>query len=153
LPQELRRRLSIWGPSRPALEKGFRCRPDTHWPVLEARLRCLLAQGVRPCWPTQTNSIGMRFAWCPPGTFHMGSPEDEVDRDDNEGPRHAVTISRPFFLGVYPVTQAQYREVTSFNPFHFSPNGDGRDKVGIQETQSFPVENVSWDEAVAFCRK
>jgi formylglycine-generating enzyme required for sulfatase activity len=65
----------------------------------EERLRDLLASGVRPCGPTLTNSVGMRFRLIPPGAFLMGSPEDEVSRSPNEGPVHRVEIPGPFTGG------------------------------------------------------
>src|SRR5437763_8606916 len=61
----------------------------------ELRLRNLLAEGVAPIAPLITNSIGMEFVLVPPGHFHMGSPEDEPGRHDDEQ-RHAVTLTRGF---------------------------------------------------------
>ena len=55
-----------------------------------------------------TNSVGMDFALVPAGVFHMGSPAAEVGRRVNEEPQHEVAITRPFYLGVYLVTQRQY---------------------------------------------
>jgi uncharacterized protein (TIGR02996 family) len=124
-----------------------------HRAAQEERLRFLLAQGVRPCWPTMTNSIGMKFALIPAGTFLMGSPEGEEERGEDEGPQHEVTISRPFWLGIYPVTQEQYEQVVGTNPSHFSSRGRGLAVVKQEDTRHFPVENVSWDDAVAFCRQ
>ena len=68
----------------------------------------------------------------------MGSPETEARRFANEGPRHLVRIAREFYLGKYPVTQAQWRAVMGDNPSHFK--GD-----------DLPVENVSWEECRKFC--
>jgi uncharacterized protein (TIGR02996 family) len=121
-------------------------------PAREERLRCLLAQGVRPCWPTLTSSVGMRLALVPAGTFLMGSPGDEEGRWDWEGPRHEVTISRSFYLGVYTVTQGQYERVTGTNPSLFPARCGWLDRKG-QDTRELPVESVSWDLAVAFCRR
>src|SRR5205085_2514400 len=75
----------------------------------DARVRELLASGMQPVVPTIENSIGMRFALIPAGTFWMGSPDDEGE--PNEHPRHHVEITRPFFLGAFAVTQEQYRLV------------------------------------------
>src|SRR3954447_9260794 len=52
----------------------------------------------------ETNSVGMQLALIPPGKFQMGSPRDEEGREANEL-RHEVEITRPFYLGVYEVTQ------------------------------------------------
>jgi formylglycine-generating enzyme required for sulfatase activity len=68
----------------------------------------------------------------PGGTFQMGSEED-----DDEKPIHTVTVE-PFFMGKYPVTQAQYEAIVGTNPANFK---------GAKR----PVEQVSWDDAIAFC--
>jgi uncharacterized protein (TIGR02996 family) len=116
----------------------------------EERVRALLAQGVRPCWPTLTNSLGIKLALIPPGTFLMGSPPGEEERIDNEGPQHEVTIGRPFYLGVCAVTQEQYERVMGTNPSWFSP---GYRWAEEPDPGALPVENLSWDDAMAFCRK
>ncbi|MDR3229412.1 MAG: formylglycine-generating enzyme family protein [Puniceicoccales bacterium] len=74
-----------------------------------------------------------------PGNFLMGSPASERGRNDDE-PQHPVLISRTFWLGKYPVTQHQWEAVMGTNPSTFK--GPNR-----------PVENVTWDEAAAFCKK
>ena len=91
------------------------------------------------------NSIGMEFVLVAPGTFYMGSPTDERGRHTSEGPHHAVTITRPFYLGIYPVTQAQYERIVGRNPAHFNKTrGGGPDH---------PVDQVSWEDAVTFCER
>ena len=88
------------------------------------------------------NSIRMRFVPIPAGTFRMGHaerPAGTVDGDGSETP-HQVTLTKQFELGIYEVTQRQYEKVTGMNPSRFK---------GKQN----PVENVSWNEAVEFCRK
>ena len=87
------------------------------------------------------DGLTMLFARIPAGTFLMGSPETEKGRSTDEGPQHEVTISRPFFMGVLPVTQTQYQAVMGDNPSVTAKGGD------------FPVENVRWEQAVEFCRK
>ena len=87
-----------------------------------------------------TNSIGMKLIYIPMGTFTMGSPSNENQRYNDEGPRHKITVSKGFYMGIYEVTQAQYQAVTGSNPSYFK--GD-----------SLPVERVSWDGAVEFCKK
>jgi formylglycine-generating enzyme required for sulfatase activity len=88
--------------------------------------------------PTFTNSLGMEFVLIPAGEFLMGSPEADEDAYDDEKPQHRVTIGRPFYLGKYEVTQAQWRAVMGGNPSEFK----GR--------PAHPVENVSWDDAQEF---
>jgi formylglycine-generating enzyme required for sulfatase activity len=83
----------------------------------------------------------------------MGSPDGEAEREEDEGPQHEVAISRAFYLGVYPVTQGQWQRVMGNNPSHFCSGGGGKDQVRGLDTSNFPVEQVSWEEAVAFCRK
>jgi len=105
---------------------------------LEDRLRSLLASGVEPVGPFWTNSIGMRFAWIPAGTFLMGSPENEEERGYET--QHKVTLSKGFYLTIYPVTQASWQEIMSNKPSHFK--GD-----------DLPVEQVSWEDCQEFLRK
>jgi formylglycine-generating enzyme required for sulfatase activity len=85
------------------------------------------------------NSIGMRFVLIPAGTFTMGSPNHEEARKRDEG-QHQVTLTKGFYLSIVPVTQTQWQAVMNSNP----SNVKGADR---------PVEQVSWDDAVAFCRK
>jgi uncharacterized protein (TIGR02996 family) len=99
-----------------------------------------------------TNSIGTPLVLIPPGKFLMGSPETEAQRSENEGPQHEVEITRPFYLGAYPVTQEEYEKVMGKNPSWFSARGGGKGKVKGLDTRRFPVENVSWEDAVEFCR-
>jgi formylglycine-generating enzyme required for sulfatase activity len=93
-----------------------------------------------------TNSIGLKLVLVPKGTFMMGSPESDLNRQKNET-QHEVTISKGYYLGVYEVTQAQYEKVMGKNPSRFQGA-----KVG-NENADLPVENVSWDDAVEFCKK
>lgn len=93
------------------------------------------------------------FVFIPPGTFRMGSPPDEPERWDREGPQTAVTISKGFWMSMYEVTQGQYLQVMGNNPSWF--NGDrtsqGGPDYGMDLTR--PVENVSWHDAVAYCAR
>jgi formylglycine-generating enzyme required for sulfatase activity len=92
-----------------------------------------------------TNSIGLQLALIPAGTFLMGSPDSETERSEDEGPQHQVMLTKPFYLGIFPVTQQQYAAVMGVNPASFhEANGGGPDH---------PVENVSWDDAVEFCMR
>jgi uncharacterized protein (TIGR02996 family) len=122
-------------------------------PTREDRLRALLASGVQPCVPALTNSVGMKLALIPPGRFLMGSDAGEKDRQDGESPRHEVEITSAFYLGVYQVTQEQYEKVMGINPSQFTSSGSRSDRVADLDTRSFPVDSVSWEQAVAFCQK
>jgi len=98
------------------------------------------------------NSIGMPFVLVPSGEFEMGAPADE----ESYGvvfPQHHVRISKPFYLGVYEVTQAEYHRVTGTNPASCSKSGAFADRVAGQDTGRFPVEMVSWEDAVTYCRQ
>jgi len=97
------------------------------------------------------NSIGMTLKRIPAGEFFMGAPDDDIEAGKDEKPSHRVRISKPFYLGICEVTQAQYEAVMGNNPSHFSANGEGKDKIAGQSTDRYPVENVSWLDAVRFC--
>jgi formylglycine-generating enzyme required for sulfatase activity len=144
-----------------------------------------------------TNSIGMKFVLIPPGEFDMGSSPEEVDwaLDEckkaklpdwcfdgvrTESPRHRVKITKPFYLGMYPVTQGEYLKVIGKNPsdftaqqidgsaftppiHHWDPEEDREDwlrkraehakMLAGHDTTRNPVDTVSWDECIEFCRK
>ncbi len=84
--------------------------------------------------------VTMKLVLIRPGKFMMGSPDSEQGRGPKEGPQHEVTISKPFYMGVTEVTQAQYEVVMGTNPSRF-------------QGPMNPVEKVSREDAVAFCRK
>jgi len=75
----------------------------------------------------------------PPGTFQMGSPAAETNRDGDEGPLHTVTIGSEFYISKYEITQAQWTAVMGSNPA--ADNGVGDD---------FPVYSVNWNHCQAF---
>jgi formylglycine-generating enzyme required for sulfatase activity len=83
--------------------------------------------------------IKLEMIAIPGGTFWMGSPANEAERYNSESPQHQVTVPS-FFMGKYPLTQAQYQAIMGKNPAYFKGNNR-------------PVENVSWDDAVLFCQK
>jgi formylglycine-generating enzyme required for sulfatase activity len=103
-----------------------------------------------------TNTIGMKLKLIPRGEFLMGSDASDPDARSYEkvnGQKHRVEITRPFYLGVYEVTQGEYKAVMGTNPSWFSATGEGSSKVAGMDTDRFPVEQVLWLDAIAFCNK
>jgi formylglycine-generating enzyme required for sulfatase activity len=99
------------------------------------------------------NSITLELVLVPPGKFVMGSPDHEADRAADEKP-HAAELTRPYYLGALPVLQEQYTQVMKVpNPSWFCSAGAGRDQVKGLDTRRFPVEQVTWDEAMEFCTR
>jgi formylglycine-generating enzyme required for sulfatase activity len=80
------------------------------------------------------------------GKFLMGSPPDELERYDDESPQHSVTVPT-FFMGRYPITQAQWRVVASLPQVNRELNPDPSYFKG----DNHPLETVSWYDAVEFC--
>jgi len=81
---------------------------------------------------------GLNYVWIPPDNFQMGCSDGDKECDTDEQPAHQVRISKGFWLGQTPVTQAAYQQVMHSNPSHFH---------GAQ----LPVETVSWNEAKGYC--
>ncbi|MFO0880345.1 MAG: SUMF1/EgtB/PvdO family nonheme iron enzyme [Gemmataceae bacterium] len=129
------------------LEKRWRPRARP-----EKRVQELLAAGVRPCIPSFVNSVGMELALVPPGQFWMGSTRQQTWADVDEFPRHRVEITQPFYLGVHAVTQQQFEQVTGMNPSFFRTEGEGRHLIKHINPDPLPVENVSYEDAIKFCR-
>jgi formylglycine-generating enzyme required for sulfatase activity len=110
----------------------------------------------------------MKLVLIPQGKFTMGSPATESGRNKDEDQRE-VQIAKAYYLGAHEVTQEQFEKVMGYNPSYFSARatarkgtsyetwsqpGGGKDKVKcLGSTGNFPVENVSWAEAVEFCKK
>ncbi|MHC4075963.1 MAG: formylglycine-generating enzyme family protein, partial [Planctomycetota bacterium] len=92
----------------------------------------------------------MKLVYIPAGEFMMGSRDSaskvarkhrgKKDEYTNELPQHKVQISKGFYMGIYEVTQGQYRAIMGRNPSGFKGN-------------DLPVEIVSWHDAVKFCEK
>jgi formylglycine-generating enzyme required for sulfatase activity len=108
---------------------------------------CLIAQGLvrsEDAGKEITNSLDMKLALIPAGKFVMGSPVTEAEREAGED-QHEVAITRPFYLGVYPVTQGQFEKVMGMNPSFFQPSKGG--------SPDHPAEQVRWGAAQDFCRR
>ncbi|MFO1004653.1 MAG: SUMF1/EgtB/PvdO family nonheme iron enzyme [Planctomycetaceae bacterium] len=122
---------------------------DLNLPLAKVALGII---GQRAGEVREFTDLKMKFCWCPPGTFTMGSPASEEDRGDNED-QVDVTLTKGFWLGQTEVTQEQWESVMGSNPSYFSSSGGGKDKVTGQSTSQFPVEWVSWYDAVEFCNR
>ena len=95
-----------------------------------------------------TNPAHMVFI--PPGVFALGSPSNEVDRYDNEGPQTTVTISQGFWIGIYPVTQQEYQSVMTNNPSYFpatSPGPSSRSVGWMPATTTPCLRSAIWRPA------
>ena len=90
---------------------------------------------------TPMNPNPEHLVWIKPGTFTMGSPIIEVDRLLNEGPPTQVKLSQGFWMSKFETNQTEYQSVIGTNPSY--DKGDG----------NLPVEMVSWDDAINYCRK
>jgi formylglycine-generating enzyme len=118
------------------------------------------------------NSIGIKLLLIPAGEFLMGSPDDDKQAFDWEKPQHRVRITRPFYLGTTEVTRGQFRRFVEATGYRTEAERDGeggrgwneetgryeRDTryswkyTGFQQTDEHPVVNVTWNDAVAFCK-
>jgi formylglycine-generating enzyme required for sulfatase activity len=124
-----------------------------------------------------TNNIGMKLKLIKPGTFAMGSAKEEKGRHDrisdgsNEGPQHAVEITRAFYMGAYPVTKGQFAAFVRDDVYQTDAEKDGKGSSGwnlatgtweqnpentwrhpgFTQGEDHPVVDVSWNDATAFC--
>ena len=94
------------------------------------------------------NGISLEMVLIPGGTFLMGSPETELGRYNKESPQHQVTV-KPFFMGKFLVTQAQWKAVAALPQININLNHNPSYFKG----KNRPVERVSWNEAQEFCAR
>ncbi len=114
-----------------------------------------------------TNSIGMKFKWIAPGTFMMGSPENEDQRQRDET-QHRVTLTKGFWMAETPVTRAEFDlfvKATSYKTDSERADGsyyyNGKDwelsrshswrSPGFEQTNDHPVVCISWNDCIALC--
>ncbi len=100
------------------------------------------ARGPREGQSWSIPDLGLELVPIPAGEFTMGSPTSESGHSKDEGPQTLVTITRTFWLGKFEVTQLQWVELMGRNPSPIENTGPDE-----------PVENVSWTDAMEFCRK
>jgi formylglycine-generating enzyme required for sulfatase activity len=87
---------------------------------------------------------GVKLCWCPPGRFVMGSPPDEPERRPGED-QVAVTLTRGFWMAKYEATQGRWKRVVGKLP--------GELTAELPEGDDYPVGNVNFAEAEAFCQR
>jgi formylglycine-generating enzyme required for sulfatase activity len=92
--------------------------------------------------------VALTMVTIPAGSFLMGSPEDEAERAENEGPQHEVRLGS-FFMAQTPITQAQWRAVVGWQKVERDLDSDPSEFKGANR----PVEQVSWFDAQEFCRR
>ncbi len=91
------------------------------------------------------------MVWIPPGTFVMGSPDDEKERNSDET-QHTVTLTNGFYMSKNLVTQGQYLALMGNNPSYFTTNIDGNGTI-VSPDLNRPVEQVTWYDAANYCGK
>uniref|UniRef100_UPI0035C93E87 SAV_2336 N-terminal domain-related protein n=1 Tax=Plectonema radiosum TaxID=945768 RepID=UPI0035C93E87 len=92
------------------------------------------------------NGVQLEMVAIPEGSFIMGSPADEAERREDESPQHEVTIA-PFYMGKYPVTQAQWQAVAALPQV----NSELNPEPSYFKGENRPVERVSWYDTQEFC--
>jgi formylglycine-generating enzyme required for sulfatase activity len=114
-----------------------------------------------------TDGVKMKFCWVPGGSAQLGSPMAErlamlMNLNEEKEPdwlaseaeeKRGRFKTKGFWMGKYPVTQAEWQSVMRANPSAFKPGQDDIKNAGITDTGRFPVENVSWDDCQEFLKK
>jgi sulfatase modifying factor 1 len=154
-PGDLVGMLGLFTKSPPqALREAARGLVD-HPDETVSRLACELAGVERRAGPRRLTlpALGIEFVWVPPGEFLMGAtrtpgaPGFDAQAEDDEGPPHRVTIGEGFYLGRFPVTNAQYRRFVDAT----GARAPGSFRRSGFDDPAIPVTDVTWDDAIAFC--
>ncbi|NEQ51816.1 MAG: formylglycine-generating enzyme family protein [Leptolyngbya sp. SIO3F4] len=117
----------------------------------ESRIIINRVKAHRPCFDEPLgDGLTLRMMQIPGDSFTMGSPDDELERTDAEGPQHRVTVPG-FYMGKYPITQAQWRFVASLEPVERAFEGSVPSEDPKRDNH--PITEVSWYEAVEFCER
>ena len=85
------------------------------------------------------NGVEFTFRWCPPGSFIMGSPTSEEERNDDEK-QHKVIFTKGFWIMEAEVTQKQWKTIMGYN-------------TSYEKNEANPVENISWFDCDDFIKK
>ncbi len=118
-----------------------------------------------------TNSLGMKFSWCPRGGFDMGSPksEEKREKDGEDETQHRVTLSKGYWIGVHELTRGLFARFVKASGYKTEAERDGgayywkgkdwlKDPAkswltpGFEQTDEHPVVCVSWNDVDAFCK-
>ncbi|MBA4188631.1 MAG: hypothetical protein C0467_11585 [Planctomycetaceae bacterium] len=142
-------------------------------PVAVAPFNSEAARGHQEAWarylnvPIETtNSLRSVFRLLPPGEFLMGSNPEEVDallkgfgakadqvRVRSGAPRHRVRLTHPFYMAATPVTQREFQELMGQNPSYHTSDRPNNDRFGGRFNSRYPVEQVTWFDAIEFCNR
>ena len=101
-------------------------------------------EGTKAGEERDDNGLKMKFVWCPPGQFTMGSPKSEEGRDSDEDPVH-VRLTKGFWIGKYEVTQGEWERVMGTTPW--------KGKRLVKEGSRYAATYVSWEDAMEFVAK
>lgn len=115
--------------------------PDPAPPILEM---------IKPEVTAESSSSGINLLLIRPGQFLMGTSCEDPRAQFQERPLHIAEIKQPYYLGTYEVTQAQYKFVMGINPSWFSAEGTGQNEVKDLDTSMFPIESLSWYDALRY---
>ena len=101
------------------------------------------SSGCKPGELRDDNALKLKLVWCPPGTFTMGSPPNEPERGFDEA-QVSVTLSHGFWLGQTEVTQRQWQETMTTQPW--------KGKQCTWEGVNLAATYLTWKDATAFCQ-
>jgi len=110
--------------------------------ILRDNVRVEIFAGAKPGQAWDGNALKMKFCWCPPGRFTMGSPKNEEGRYSDED-QVSVTLTRGFWLGKYEVTQAQWKSVMKTTLW--------KGEIYVKEGDDYAATYISWEDAVKYC--
>ncbi len=100
----------------------------------------------------KSKSLGLQTVPVRVREFEMGAPAGEQGRRADE-PLHTVRLTKSFLMGAHEVTQDEYQTVMKRAPSWFAKTGGGKEKVANFDTGRFPVERVTWFDAIEFCNR
>ena len=139
-------RIGIWtenGVVGPEDDPNDKLDPTTPQPGDAANTQTLI-EGQKTGDERDDNELNMKFVWCPPGKFVMGSPAGEPERFDSED-QVDVVLTQGFWLGKFEVTQGEWSQLKT--PLLW------KGLKNVEDGDDYPATYLSWENAMAFCRK